>query len=104
MILIIALAIGAGYYEIKLLIPVGYPYSSLVGDNYEDVVDKLKQSGFSSVMTEEISDLKVSQIAKEYVVTDIKIGFAQTFSEKSKYPSNFPVKVTYHDLKKNKPK
>ena len=98
--LIVAVIIAAGYYEIKLLIPVGHASTDLVGRDYEYVVDTLKEAGFSSVTSTEIADLPLSKISEENKVDAIKIGFADEFSVTSKYPSNFPVVITYHTLEK----
>lgn len=96
--LIVLLLVTSTYYEMSLLIPVGFSSSELVGMQYERVVARLKSSGFSSVSTNDISDLKVSQLSQENLVTEIKIGFSDAFTKTSKYPSNFPVTVTYHTL------
>ena len=94
------LAIWFGYDEIKKLIPLQYAADTLVGDKYTNVVEKLEKAGFSDVETNEIADLPASQISKEYVVTEVKIGWNTSFSETTKWPSNFPITVTYHTLKK----
>ncbi len=87
-------------YEMKLLVPVGYASLDLQGQDYEYVVAALEQSGFTNVKVEEIFDLSVEQLSEDNKVDYIKIGFAYSFGETSKFPSNFPVKITYHTLKK----
>lgn len=98
---IIVIAVTAlGIYEVTKLIPMQYAADALVGNTYNDVARKLKKAGFSVVWSNEIADLPASQISKEYVVTEVEIGWNSTFSETTKMPSNLPVIVTYHTLKK----
>ena len=99
-ILFLVVVITAGYYEIRLLIPVGHSSVDLIGRDYECVVETLKESGFSRVRTSEITDLPLSKISGENKTDAIKIGFADEFSATPKYPSNFPVVITYHTLEK----
>ena len=100
---IVVIAVMAlGIYEVSISIPVQYAADALIGNTYDDVVDKLEKAGFSNVWPNEIADLPVNQISNEYVVTEVKIGGNSTFSETAKLPSNSPVTVTYHTLKEAK--
>lgn len=87
-----------GYYEIQKLIPMGYPSDSLEGLKYTEVVQQLKESGFSNVHTKEISDLTISRDGKENLVTEVKLIFGDSFSEDTKYPSNLWITVVYHTV------
>ena len=97
---ILAVSIGAGYYEFSKLIPIQYATSTLIGKRYESVVESLEKAGFENISINEISDLDVHNYSTEYQVTDIKIGWITTFEKDNRIPSNFPVTVTYHTLKK----
>lgn len=100
LIVILVMVSVVGWYEYKSLIPINYSEQSLVGLEYEQVVKKLEDVGFSNVSTEEIDDLSENQTSDEYIVTDVKIGWITSFSRATKLPSNFPVTVTYHTLEK----
>lgn len=100
LVLILAATIGLSYYEYTKLIPVQYSSEALPGQDYETVVNNLKQAGFSFVNTNCISDLSVQDFASENQVTEVKIGWISSFQLTSRIPSNFPVVVTYHTLER----
>lgn len=87
-----------GYYEIQKLIPMGYSSNSLEGLKYTEVVQRLKESGFSNVHTKEISDLTISRDDEENLVTEVKLMFGDSFDEDKKYPSNLWITVVYHTV------
>lgn len=97
---IIVALIGIGCYEINLLTSVGYSSAELMGKNYEKVVSFFEKAGFNYILTSEIADLSLQDIADENKVTMVKIGFFENFESTSKYPSNFPVVITYHSLER----
>ena len=98
--MVAVLVFTLGWYEYDSLIPVSYSKQSLVGVEYEKVVKKLENAGFSDILAKEVSDLSENQISDEYVVTDVKIGWFTSFSSSTKLLSDFPVTVTYHTLRK----
>lgn len=65
---------------------------------YLEVVDELKQLGFSNVHTEEVSDLSISNIENEYQVAEIKLAFGMSFKNTKVYPSFFPITIVYHTI------
>lgn len=87
-----------GYYEIQKLIPMGYSSDSLEGLKYTEVVQSLKESGFSNIHTKEISDLTISRDDEENLVTEVKLMFGDSFDENTKYPSNLWITVVYHTV------
>lgn len=87
-----------GYYEIQKLIPMGYSSDSLEGLKYTEVVQMLKESGFSNVHTKEISDLTISRDHEENLVTEVKLMFGDSFDEDTRYPSNLWITVVYHTV------
>ena len=97
--LIICVLTGFTFLEVKLLIPVGISSYNLIGRNYENVVDELKDSGFSIVETKKISDLEISELNQDGKVSEVKIGFSNNFNADSKFPSNFLATVAYHTVK-----
>ena len=48
----------------------------------------------------EIKDLTIDQISQENKTTSVKIGTYENFGADSKYPSNFPVLITFHSLER----
>ena len=72
--MVAVLVFTLGWYEYDSLIPVSYSKQFLVGVEYEKVVKKLENAGFSDILAKEVSDLSENQISDEYVVTDVKIG------------------------------
>lgn len=100
---IIATTIFVGFIFIVLLefflsLPVGYPSDMLEGRHYETVIELLEEAGFTHVVPQEIADLDAEDIADDYKVTEVKLGWRTEFSESSICPSNFAVTVTYHTL------
>lgn len=100
LLLVLIIVVGVAYYEHSLLIPINYSNNKMVGDNYENVTDKLKEDGFLFVLTKEIADLSMQHISSEYKVTDIKISWIFSLKDRISVPSNIPIIVTYHSLKK----
>lgn len=49
------------FYEI----PVDYVDSDFIGKNYQEVVRKLKRSGFKYIMEEPVKDLSINDIKKD---------------------------------------
>lgn len=98
LILTIAVFFAIEYYEVQKLIPIGCSSENLEGLKYTEVVQKLKEAGFSNVQTKEISDLTISRDAEEKLVTDIKLIFGDSFDENTKYPSNLGITVVYHTV------
>lgn len=96
--LMVAFLLCVVYYEVKLLTPVEYSSSDLIGRDYEEVMALLEKVGFYHVQKKEIADLTIDQMSQENKVTSVKIGIAEAFEADSKYPANFPVVLTFHTL------
>ena len=75
-----------------------YSSESLEGLKYTEVVQRLKESGFSNVHIKEISDLTISRDDEENLVTEVKLMFGDSFDENTKYPSNLWITVVYHTV------
>ena len=97
-VLILSIMLFIGYHEIKMLIPLGYNSSALEGLKYTEVVQLLKESGFSNVRIKEVSDLTLSREDEEYLVSEVKLIHTDQFCEDSKYPSNLWITVVYHTV------
>ena len=96
--LLLIIAIGVGYHELKLRIPVGYSSDELIGQNYKQVVYNLETAGFTHVSANEVADLSASQIEKENRVANVSIGGKTLFKKTEKFPSNYKVVITYHTV------
>ena len=84
--------------EIRLLTPLGYDNTSLEGLKYTEVVQLLKESGFTNIHTEELSDLTLSREKEENIVTDVRLVHTDKFEKTTKYPSNLKITVIYHTV------
>lgn len=96
----IFLLAGIACYEISLLTSIGYSSTDLIGQNYEFVESVFADLGFTDINTTEIPDLPLERQSEENKVDYIKIGMAESFEKDTKYPSNFPIEITYHTLEK----
>lgn len=97
-VMIIVGVISYGLFQYKKLIPVGYDSSTLLGKQYDSVVNMLEVSGFTDVYTNCIYDLPIESISKENIVTEVKIGDDISFTAEKKYSLDTSVEVTYHML------
>ncbi|WP_317855810.1 hypothetical protein [Chakrabartyella piscis] len=95
---IITIVVIIGYYQFKQLIPIGYSQKALEGLVYTEVVQKLEASGFSSVHTQEIADLPITEENQENLVTEINLMLLNSFDADTQYPSNMWIDVIYHTL------
>lgn len=98
LVFFIATLLLVGYHEIQLLIPIGYDNNTLEGLKYTEVVQLLKESGFSNIRTKEISDLTLSREDEENIVTEVRLVHTDAFNEDAMYPSNLWITVVYHTV------
>lgn len=87
------------YYEYNKLAPISYSSESLVGLEYNEVVQKLEEVGFSCIITRKDASLDAYELDKENSVSYIQIGFKDKLKSNNKYPSNLPIFVTYYTAK-----
>ena len=96
LLLIFFIFISIGYYEGKQLIQIGISSSEMIGTDYSEVMNLLKQKGFKYVSIDPIEDIVTGEEDELDKVVSVKIGFLESFSEDIKIPANIPVKITYH--------
>lgn len=96
--MILSSLLFVAYHESQLLIPLGFDSSSLDGMRYTEVVQLLKESGFTNIQTKEISDLTLSREDEHDLVTEINLLHTSEFDETTKYPSNLWITVVYHTI------
>ena len=77
-------------------ITVNYSSSDLVGQNYEVVVEKLENSGFTNIDTKADPDLITGWIHHDGEVEEVDINGDTTFDSWSRYLPDCLVIVTYH--------
>jgi len=75
-----------------------------VKSNYKDVVKAFKEAGFIDIKTEADYDITLEWLAEDGDVESISIGDTSKFKENDTFSFNETVRITYHTLKKNKPK
>jgi len=87
-----------GYYQYSKLIPIGYNDEMLVGLSFEVVEDKLKNAGFTNVLTAAAEDLTLEQAELENVVFEVKIKDDNDFTKDKKSPYDTKIIVRYHSI------
>jgi len=99
-VVILALSIigGGTAEESGNIAKINMPASSsdFEGKNYQDVLMKLKDAGFTNVRTEVLDDLVTGWLIKDGEVEQVKVDTYTTFSTSSSYPVDIPIVVTYH--------
>ena len=98
-IAVISLGLSVGYIEYQNYIPVGYTSKALVGLPYSEVVEKLREKGFTYVYPKEISDLPITKENEESLVTKIEFEDLEDFNENTKFHKNKMITIEYHTLK-----
>lgn len=98
LVLILSVLLFIVHCEFQLLIPLRFDSDSLEGLRYTEVVQLLKESGFTNVQTKEMSDLTLSREDEHNLVTEIKLLHTNEFTEATKYPSNLRITILYHTI------
>lgn len=77
---------------------INLPISSndLKDANYQDVVAKLQNAGFTNVQTKVIDDLVLGWFTKDGEIEEVSVDGYTTFSTDSRYPADIEIIVTYH--------
>lgn len=72
--------------------------------NYEDVISSFEDAGFINIKTEVEYDIVTGWISEDGEVKSVTIDGDKKFDSSDKYRLDAEVIVTYHTLRKNKPK
>lgn len=85
---------------------INLPISSndLKKANYQDVVAKFKNAGFTNVQTEAIDDLVLGWFTKDGQIEKVSVDGYTTFSTDSRYPADIKIVVSYHTFPADKDK
>ncbi|MDO4479027.1 MAG: hypothetical protein Q4B73_08350 [Lachnospiraceae bacterium] len=100
---ILTLIIVVSYYESTLLIVTNVEAEDVVGKEYQQVVEQLKKTGFTWIITKEKNDLSQYEVDEVNAVCEVQIAFESEFHADSEFPSNFPIIVYYHAMEKRNP-
>jgi hypothetical protein len=74
--------------------------SHLKGEDYQDVVSKLRSAGFTNVITATIDDLVTGWLTKDGEVEKVSVDGSTDFQANSKFPKGAEIVVTYHTFPK----
>lgn len=70
----------------------------LADENYEDVLDDLREAGFTNVETEALGDLITGWLTKEGSVEAVEVDGDSEYSTEDRYPKDVEVVVAYHSF------
>ena len=70
--------------------------SSLEGENYENVVKRLKNAGFTNVKTKALEDLIMGWLTKDGEIAEVSVNGETSFSAGAKFDKDADIVVTYH--------
>ncbi len=77
--------------------------SDLKGENYQDVVTRLKAAGFASIETTPIDDLIIGFLKKDGEVERVSVDGTTDFEANSRFPKGARIVVTYHTFPEEAP-
>lgn len=81
------------------MIEVGISSSYAVGEKYEQIVQKLRNNGFTNIYTYPDYELEYEEIEQENNISKIEFSGQDMFEASSKFPYDIRVEITYHTLK-----
>ena len=71
------------------------------GRNFEEVVQKFEEHGFTNIITEPIEDLITGWITKDGAVEDVSVGGDVGYSADRWVPAETPILIRYHTFRSN---
>lgn len=87
------------YTEYQKLIEVSVSSEDLIGLDHGSVEKSLYDAGFTNIHDSVLRDLKIDEIKKEGIVTEVRISGDKDFTSISRHPYDAPVYITYHVVK-----
>jgi hypothetical protein len=96
-------SLGRSSEEPDTIVKINIPASSsdFEGENYQDVVAKLENAGFTNIQTKLIDDLVFGWFTKDGEVEEVSVDGYTSFSTSSSFPEDVPIVVTYHTFPAN---
>ena len=96
-VLVLAISlVGCGSKEDDGNINLPISSNDLKDANYQDVVAKFENAGFTNVKTEVIDDLVLGWLTKDGEVEEVSVDGYTSFSTNSRYPADIEIVVSYH--------
>ena len=74
------------------------------GRDYEEVIDKFEEQGFTNVKTAILDDLITGWLIKDGEVESVSVDGDEDYSSDTWYPNNVEVIVTYHTFREKETK
>jgi predicted small lipoprotein YifL len=88
--------VGCGSKEDDGKLNLPFSSNDLKDANYQDVVAKFENAGFTNVQTKVIDDLVLGWFTKDGEIEDVSVDGYTTFSTDSRYPADIEIIVSYH--------
>jgi hypothetical protein len=96
-VLVLAISlVGCGSKEDDGKIKLPISSNDLKDANYQDVVAKFENAGFTNVQTEVIDDLVLGWFTKDGEIEEVSVDGYTTFSTDRRYPADIEIIVSYH--------
>ncbi len=96
-VLVLAISlVGCGSEEDDGKINLPISSHDLKDANYQDVIAKFENAGFTNVKTEVIDDLVFGWLTKDGEVEEVSVDGYKTFSTNSRYSADIDIVVSYH--------
>ena len=95
LVLIFSLA-GCGSKEDDGKINLPISSNDLKDANYQDIVAKFENAGFTNIQTEVIDDLIFGWFTKDGEVEEVSVDGYTSFSTNNRYPADVKIVVSYH--------
>lgn len=70
--------------------------NELESENYEEVIQKFKDAGFTNINTRKIEDLITGWLTKDSSVEKVTIDGREEFSKGEAFPKDVPIEISYH--------
>lgn len=85
--------------ETQKFINVTVASTEAVGADYDQIVEKLEEAGFTNIYIEPEYDLEIENIEDEGKISGIKINGDSEFDDLSQYPYDAKIDIIFHALK-----
>jgi len=82
------------------MLKVSTSSDEIVGENYQTVISKLEESGFSDIQTKVLDDLITGWLTKDGEIEKIEINGDTEFSANDSFQKDSKIVITYHTFSK----
>jgi hypothetical protein len=98
-VLVIICAIVSAVKESKKKRVIGLSSLEVVGANYDDIVGRLQENGFTNINGHALEDLDYADVEEEHKVDQIEVNGVYSFEADKKFKYDTEINITYHSLK-----